>query len=131
MRSSFRPSFRPGNLGAYMAVFAVALVQLAGSVPAALAQTAGGSVGPATPPSERAPGTLLETPDGQKPQGGTTTPVVPGNLSSTLSRSNGVLTPPAHVDPGMATAAPSTGPQSTPVIAPPGTPGGNQSVTPK
>lgn len=53
-----------------------------------------------------------------------------GNLSQKLNRSEGVITPPA-MDSGMVTRAPVPNPGTTPVIRPPGEPGGNQSVQPK
>jgi hypothetical protein len=52
-------------------------------------------------------------------------------LSEQLDRNNGVIHPPAGTDPGIAVPAPNPGPQSTPVIPPPGTPGGNPSPQPK
>ena len=54
-----------------------------------------------------------------------------GTLSDKLERSGGVITPQADVDPGMAARAPVPNPGTTPVITPPGSPGGNQSVQPK
>jgi hypothetical protein len=51
-----------------------------------------------------------------------------GDLSNKLSRSNGVICPP-DVDQGMKAPAPNTG--KMPVIPPPGSPGGDQSVQPK
>lgn len=53
------------------------------------------------------------------------------NLSEKLNRTDGVITPPAGLDSGMATRAPAPNAGSMPVIAPPGAPGGNQSVQPK
>lgn len=61
------------------------------------------------------------------------TPAVPpasGATSSDLSRSGGVVTPPAGVDPEMKQTPPPTG-ATMPVIPPPGTPGGNPAVKPK
>lgn len=52
-------------------------------------------------------------------------------LSERLDRSNGVIHPPAGTDPGIAVPAPDPNPGSTPVIPPPGSPGGNPSVQPK
>lgn len=52
-------------------------------------------------------------------------------LSQRLDRNNGVITPPAGTDPGIAVPAPVPNPNSTPVIRPPGTPGGDQSIQPK
>jgi len=51
------------------------------------------------------------------------------NLSQDLSRNKGVICPPAGVDPGL--AVPPVGGGRTPVIPPPGTPGGNPNVVPK
>ncbi len=52
-------------------------------------------------------------------------------LSERLDRNSGVIHPPAGMDPGIAVPAPDPGPHSTPVIPPPGTPGGDPSVRPK
>jgi hypothetical protein len=52
-------------------------------------------------------------------------------LSERLDRANGVIQPPAGTDPGIAAPVPMPPPGSTPVIPPPGTPGGDQSVQPK
>jgi hypothetical protein len=51
------------------------------------------------------------------------------NLSDGISRSKGVICPPAGVDPGI--SAPAAGGGIMPVIPPPGTPGGDPSVIPK
>jgi hypothetical protein len=50
-------------------------------------------------------------------------------LSDKLDRSEGVICPPAGVDPEI--AAPPPGGGNTPVIPPPGSPGGDPSVRPK
>jgi hypothetical protein len=50
-------------------------------------------------------------------------------LSDHLAQSGGVICPPAAVDPEIKRPAPETG--RMPVIPPPGTPGGDQSVKPK
>jgi hypothetical protein len=52
-------------------------------------------------------------------------------LSDKLERQRGVIHPPADLDPGLTQAPPATGPQSMPVIPPPGTPGGRTDVNPK
>jgi len=54
-----------------------------------------------------------------------------GNLSDRLSQQKGMITPPANVDPGMTVTPPRSGSVTTPVIPPPGSPGGNRSVIPK
>ncbi|MGZ9088347.1 MAG: hypothetical protein ACXW3Q_06415 [Rhodoplanes sp.] len=50
-------------------------------------------------------------------------------MSRQLSESEGVVCPPAGVDPGMVEQPPSSG--TLRVIPPPGSPGGDQSITPK
>jgi hypothetical protein len=51
------------------------------------------------------------------------------NLSDKLSRSKGVVCPPAGIDAGL--AVPPVGGGTTPVIPPPGTPGGDPGLIPK
>jgi len=53
----------------------------------------------------------------------------PGNLSDKLAKSGGVICPPEHVDPEMRQPTPPGG--AMPVIPPPGSPGGDQSIQPK
>ena len=50
-------------------------------------------------------------------------------LGDQLARSNGVLCPPSGIDPAMRAPTPNTG--RTPVIPPPGSPGGNPNLQPK
>lgn len=50
-------------------------------------------------------------------------------LGDRLAKSDGVLCPPANVDPQMRAPTPQGG--ATPVIPPPGSPGGDPSVRPK
>ena len=50
-------------------------------------------------------------------------------LGDRLAKSDGVLCPPAGVDPEMRAPTPDAG--NTPVIPPPGSPGGDPSVRPK
>jgi len=52
-------------------------------------------------------------------------------LSDRLDRSGGVIHPPHGVDPGMTQAPPAVGSKSTPIIRPPGAPGGRRGLTPK
>ena len=52
-------------------------------------------------------------------------------LSERLDRNSGVIHPPAGMDPGIAVQVPDPHPNSTPVIPPPGTPGGNPLVRPE
>jgi hypothetical protein len=51
------------------------------------------------------------------------------SLSDQLAASKGVICPPAGVDPGI--AAPPVGGGRTPVIPPPGTPGGDPGIQPR
>ena len=100
--------------------------------------------GPTTPPARTAP----PSPDraaancaqmqpgpnsgatvpGKTPEG-TTTGQRPEQLGDKLARSDGVLCPPAGVDPEMHAPAPDAG--KTPVIPPPGSPGGDPTIRPK
>lgn len=50
-------------------------------------------------------------------------------LADKLAKSNGVLCPPSGVDPQMRAPTPDGG--NTPVIPPPGSPGGNPGIQPK
>jgi hypothetical protein len=50
-------------------------------------------------------------------------------LSDQLSQSKGVICPPAGIDPGI--SVPPIGGGRTPVIPPPGTPGGDPAIQPK
>ena len=52
-------------------------------------------------------------------------------LSEKLDKSKGVLHPPGGIDPEIQTPAPDPNPNTTPVIPPPGTPGGDPNVQPK
>jgi hypothetical protein len=62
-------------------------------------------------------------------------PATPGettgstDIGDQLSRSKGIICPPAGVDPGI--SAPLVGGGRTPVIPPPGTPGGDPTIIPK
>ncbi|MCF8477376.1 MAG: hypothetical protein K9G60_10115 [Pseudolabrys sp.] len=51
------------------------------------------------------------------------------SLSEHLARAEGVICPPAHVDPEIKAPTPPGGPM--PVIPPPGSPGGDPTVQPK
>jgi hypothetical protein len=53
------------------------------------------------------------------------------NPSDKLNQSGGVIAPRQDVDPKMQITPPDPGPASTPVIPPPGSPGGNPNVVPK
>ncbi len=72
-------------------------------------------------------------PDGRSTADPPNAPAVPpasGTSSSELSRSGGVVVPPSGVDPAMKRTPPSSG-AKMPIIPPPGTPGGDQSIKPK
>jgi hypothetical protein len=89
---------------------------------------------PATPPQATAPAPdqnpacapnvrATATPDG------ITTGRAGEPLGDKLAKTNGVLCPPSGVDPEMHAPTPEGG--TTPVIPPPGSPGGDQRVQPK
>jgi hypothetical protein len=93
---------------------------------------------PATPPARTAPpapdraigcAPTQSTPQGGIAPKGITTGQSQEPLGDRLAKSDGVLCPPAGVDPAMRAPTPETG--NTPVIPPPGSPGGDPSVRPK
>jgi hypothetical protein len=93
---------------------------------------------PATPPAQTAPPTPMQagncapipsTPRGNITPQGTTTGQSNEPLGDKLAKSDGVLCPPAGVDPEMRAPTPETG--NMPVIPPPGSPGGDPTVRPK
>jgi hypothetical protein len=54
-----------------------------------------------------------------------------GTLSDQLNKSGGVIQPPPAPDPGMTRTPPNQGATQTPVMPPPGTPGGAPGPQPK
>ena len=96
---------------------------------------------PATPPAQTAPPSATRAnancaPTQTDAQGkvvpnGTTTGQGSEPLGDKLARSDGVLCPPSNVDPAMRAPAPNSDSSNTPVIPPPGSPGGDQSIRPK
>jgi hypothetical protein len=52
-------------------------------------------------------------------------------LSDKLEATDGVIRPRTNIDPEITAPAPVPNPGTTPVIPPPGSPGGDQSVVPK
>jgi hypothetical protein len=92
---------------------------------------------PVTPPAPTASPTSTNNCAPMKPgpqQGiivpeGTTTGQATEPLGDRLARSDGVLCPPAGVDPEIRAPTPDVG--NTPVIPPPGSPGGNPNLRPK
>jgi hypothetical protein len=114
-------------------LFATALIAATGS---AIAQA---PPAPATPPQATAPPAAQRSadcaptrPDHSRntvvPEGGTTGQAQEP-LGDRLAKSDGVLCPPSGVDPEMRAPAPEIG--KTPVIPPPGSPGGDPNVRPK
>ena len=79
-------------------------------------------------PMQPAPHSGATVPEGKTPEG-TTTGQRAEPLGDKLARSDGVLCPPPGVDPEMHAPAPDAG--KTPVIPPPGSPGGDPSIRPK
>jgi hypothetical protein len=75
------------------------------------------------------PPPAVQTPGSDEAKSGSSE--APGSLSDKLSNSGGVIRPPAGIDPEMKQHTPPTGTQSMPVVPPPGTPGGDQTVKPK
>ena len=92
---------------------------------------------PAKPPAETAPPISANNcapmqpvpPHGTAMPEGTTTGQRAEPLGDKLAKSDGVLCPPAGVDPEIRAPTPDTG--NTPVIPPPGSPGGDPNVRPK
>lgn len=84
---------------------------LVGSATGALAQVG------SDPRPPDAPGPTLPAPHSDE------------NLSRRLDRTDGVIPPARNVDPELAHPAPDVG--TTPIIPPPGSPGGNPQVQPK
>lgn len=104
---------------------AAALAAALGLSGAALAQGAGQPAAPNMP----APGTTIpekvDPPLGRDPGSTGTT------LSDRLEKTDGVIRPPSGIAPDMTVPAPVPNPGTTPVIPPPGSPGGSQAIDPK
>jgi hypothetical protein len=96
---------------------------------------------PTTPPAQTSPpaqdrasancAPTQTTPQGNIRPSGSTTGQSPESLGDKLAKSDGVLCPPSNVDPTMRTPAPNSDSSNTPVIPPPGSPGGDPSIRPK
>ena len=84
----------------------------------------------ATSPATNCTPTQTNPREGTLSPNGTTTGQNPEPLSDKLAKSDGVLCPPGGVDSEMHVPTPDTG-TTTPVIPPPGSPGGDPSVRPK
>ena len=87
-----------------------------------IAGPAGAAEQEALPPSKPSQQTVPEA--GAPRSGGSAEP-----LSDKLHRQDGVIRPPSSIDPEMTQKPPPVG--KTPVIPPPGTPGGEPGVDPK
>jgi hypothetical protein len=83
----------------------------------------------AAPPAPNRPANCAPMEKDAVPNGQTTTGQNREPLGDKLAQSDGVLCPPAGVDPEMRAPTPDAG--KTPVIPPPGTPGGDPSIRPK
>jgi hypothetical protein len=93
-----------------------------------------------TPAIAQSPPELAPPPgapqDATPPSESTTPPVVPGKpdekpLSEELKENEGVLEAPKALDQGIVREAPVPEPNTTPVIPPPGSPGGDPNPQPK
>ena len=92
---------------------------------------------PTTPPAQTAPpapraancAPTEATPQGNVAPQGATTAQRGEPLGDKLARSDGVLCPPGGVDPAIRAPTPDAG--NTPVIPPPGSPGGDPTLRPK
>ncbi|KLK93234.1 hypothetical protein AA309_09525 [Microvirga vignae] len=103
---------------------------MVGGVTAALAQNPEvlNQQAPNMPPLQQMPPEKVE-PEGIRPQ---EDPSSTGStLSDRLEESEGVIRPPETGAPDITVPAPVPNPGTTPVIPPPGSPGGNQQVEPK
>jgi hypothetical protein len=103
---------------------------MAGSVTIAMAQNPEvlNQQAPNMPPLQQMPPEKVE-PNGIQPQ---EVPSATGStLSDKLEKSEGVIRPPETGAPDITVPAPVPNPGTTPVIPPPGSPGGNQQVEPK
>ena len=111
----------------------LACVMMAASPGVAVAQS---PPTPATPPAQTAPApanncspTQPVPPRGTIAPKGSTIGQAAEPLGDRLAKSDGVLCPPTGVDPEIHAPTPDSG--NTPVIPPPGSPGGDPSVRPK
>lgn len=115
----------------YVALFSYALMAASGGAGAQAPP------GPAAPPAQTAPPGSVDhctpmqpvPPRGTVAPEGTTTGQRAEPLGDRLAKSDGVLCPPPGIDPEIHAPTPDTG--NTPVIPPPGSPGGNPDVRPK
>lgn len=85
---------------------------------------------PNMPPLQQMPPEKVD-PKGIQPEDPSSTGSTGKSLSEKLEQSDGVIRPPATGTPDMTVPAPVPNPGTTPVIPPPGSPGGNPQVDPK
>lgn len=99
----------------------------------AFAQAPPVTAAPVAPPAPATTETPGCTPTQAAPSQGTITAPTNGGrrepLADRLARTDGVLCPPPGIDPSIRAPTPQTG--NTPVIPPPGSPGGDPTVRPK
>jgi hypothetical protein len=115
----------------------IRLIRLAAMAAAILSPALAAAQAPPTAKPQTAPSTEQRDPKScaQAPStvglGGDLKVDKPANssLSDQLARSDGVICPPEKVDPAIKAPTPEGG--AMPVIPPPGSPGGDQSVQPK
>ena len=94
--------------------------------PQVLQQQAPNMPAPSQMPAEKVePDSNLSGSNGPSETGSTKT------LSEKLEQTDGVIRPPETATPDITVPAPVPNPGTTPVIRPPGSPGGNQQVVPK
>ncbi len=89
---------------------------------------------PSMPPVLPSPQNNSTIPEKIAPQEPSSTGSTSGSgstLSEKLERSDGVIRPPGGIAPDMTVPAPVPNPGTTPVIPPPGSPGGNSRVDPR
>jgi hypothetical protein len=84
---------------------------------------------PGAPPGRSQPLDRSDCPPGVGNGGPSNETTGSRTLSDHLSQSKGVICPPSGIDPGI--SVPPIGGGRTPVIPPPGTPGGDPSIQPK
>jgi hypothetical protein len=118
------PSFLSVSLSALLALTGTALAQAPPTPATPPAKTAT----PAPPPTAGNGNTACAPHDTVAPKG-TTTGRSREPLGDKLAKSDGVLCPPSGVDPEIRAPTPEGG--NTPVIPPPGSPGGDPTVRPK
>ena len=104
----------------YKSAFLIVTLMLAGS---------GGAFAQATTAATNCAPTQTNPQQGTLSPNGSSAGQTPEPLSDKLARSDGVLCPPGGVDTDMHVPPPNAG--TTPVLPPPGSPGGDQTVRPK